>query len=222
MASRQTGVRSLSMTAARMPSRRSPSLAAREVKRYSRAQRLLDARVAAGGADELERAGHRERGLAARGSSACRGPSRWPRAGRRAAARSAASKASSISSPQRGERRRGGGRREGGDRGGVAGRGERGDELGPAGLGDEVVGEAGEDGVARPHAVAGEAEVLAEAAGGAGEERGAADVGDEADRRIRAWRPACVSPTMRWLPWPATPTPPPMTKPCISATTGFG
>ena len=27
-----------------------------------------------------------------------------------------------------------------------------------------------------------------------------------------------VSPTMRWLPWPETPTPPPMTKPCISAT----
>ena len=68
MSSRQTGLRSLSITAARMPSRSSPSLAAREVKRYSRRERLLDAGVAAGGADELERAGHGERALAAEAS----------------------------------------------------------------------------------------------------------------------------------------------------------
>ena len=76
----------------------------------------------------------------------------------------------------------GGGIGEGGDGGvGIARVEERGGELGPAVLGDEAVGEAGADGVARPHAVAGEAEVFAEPAGSGGEDRGGADVGDEAD-----------------------------------------
>ena len=101
------------------------------------------------------------------------------------AARSAASKASSIASLQAGEGGGGAGVGEGGDGGGVAGGGEGGGEVGPAVLGDEAVGEAGVDGVAGAHAVAGDAEVLAEAAGGAGEERGGADVGDEADHAFR-------------------------------------
>ena len=97
------------------------------------------------------------------------------------AARSGRSKASSIASREGGEGGVGGGLGEGGDGGGVAGGGEGGGEGGPAGFGDEAVGEAGVDGVAGAHAVAGDAEVLAEAAGGAGEELRGADVGDEAD-----------------------------------------
>ena len=116
MASRQTGLRSLSITAARMPSSRSPSLAARQVKRYSRRERLLDAGVAAGGADQLERAGHRQRRLAARGSSARRGPSRWSRAGRRG--RRGRRRRRRRRSPRaaRRARRSGAGAAEGGDR----------------------------------------------------------------------------------------------------------
>ena len=45
-------------------------------------ERLRDAGVAAGGADELERAGHGEGALAAEGLRGCRGPSRRSRAGR--------------------------------------------------------------------------------------------------------------------------------------------
>ena len=77
-----------------------------------------------------------------------------------------------------------GGRRvglDGGDGGGVAGGDELGGERGPAVERDEVVGEAGADGVAGLHAVAGQAEVFAEVAGGLRQQPGAADVGDQPD-----------------------------------------
>ena len=39
--------------------------------------------------------------------------------------------------------------------------------------------------------------------------------------RIPASRCWLLSPTIRWLPWQPTPTPPPMVKPCIEAHDGF-
>ena len=98
------------------------------------------------------------------------------------AARSAASKASSTGSRSAASGAGGGVAAFAATASGAPVLDEVGDEVGPSGLGDEGVGEAGEEGVARSHAVAGEAEVFAEAAGGVGEELRAADVGDEADR----------------------------------------
>ena len=72
------------------------------------------------------------------------------------------------------------------------------------------------------HAVAGQPEVLAETprrarpAAGCRRRRGSGRCA-HSGMAMRV-----VSPTTRWLPWPATPTPPPMTKPCISATYGLG
>ena len=63
----------------------------------------------------------------------------------------------------------------------VAGLLEAGGELGPALAGDEDIGEAGLDGVARAHAVAGEAEIFAQMPARAAEQVGAADIGHEAD-----------------------------------------
>ena len=83
MSSRQRGLRSLSMTAARTPSRNSPSRAGAGGEAVLAGQRLLDAGVAAGGADEREGAGHRQRAQAAQRLRGRRGPSRWPRGGRR-------------------------------------------------------------------------------------------------------------------------------------------
>ena len=148
MASRQTGVRSLSMTAARTPSRNSPSEQAREVKRYSRASAFGDAGVAAGGADELERAGHGEGALAAEGLEDAVAPVGGLEAG------GEGGEVGGVEGVvdrvgEGGEGGGGGGRGEGGDGGGVAGGGEGGGEVGPAGFGDEAVGEAGVDGVGR-------------------------------------------------------------------------
>ncbi len=115
MSSRQTGVRSLSITAARTPSRSSPSLAARAVKRYSR--------VSAFSTPGSRRAARTSSSVQAIDSGHCRRRvfrMPWPQslASSRAtsAARSAASKASSISSRRGGERRLRGRRLEVGDR----------------------------------------------------------------------------------------------------------
>ena len=149
MSSRQTGLRSLSITAARMPSSRSPSPAAREVKRYSRP--APSRRRGRGGRRAPARA-CRPSTAATAGAACCRTP--WPqslvssRAAR--AARSAASKASSIASRSAASGASGGGAVEAGDRRRRRrSRSEPAASSGQRGLGHEVVGEAGEDRVAR-------------------------------------------------------------------------
>ena len=212
------GVRSLSITAARMPSSRSPSCLARQVKRNSRrsAFSMPGSRRAARTSSSVQAI---DSGDAAPASEARRGPSRWSRAAPRWRRGRRPSKASSIASRTAASAGRGRGR-EGGDR-------RRGSPLaqsaaasaGPARLGDEIVGEAGEDARRPAHAVAGQRRGTRRAPRARAASRWVAPTsGIEADAAFRHRHLRSLSPTTRWLAWPPMPTPPPMTKPCISAT----
>ncbi len=84
---------------------------------------------------------------------------------------------------------------------------------GGRGMGGKARGE----GVALLHALAGQGEIGADLAGDAGQEIGAADIGEEADADLGHGEDEFLAATT-WLPLIETPTPPPMTMPSMSET----